>query len=363
MSFYIDFTGLADQTPWSSSEVNETNPGSVDLVNGQAYLPVNPSLNKLSSSAAITGDREIQLTALSPNYVPWCNNGADSWFYLDYIDVDNYLEVSMLRDSGTSTVFMSGKKYVNGVEDESIIFISGIPESYFVNLLANINISGVQNGQDYDVVVTLDAYSGSGTFTGYTPTGQPEFFLQRGSSSNFLKLETFGIQNLNAVDYTQRKGGTFTATHSLGTTLNDVTINGLSCSFVNISTSEVDVTVDAAITTSGVYDLALKDTITPATETQTVQVNVYGVVPSDNPIQKDGAALASLSNVEVRVSAGSTLSGSELYYTTLATTDASGNLSTIDVSDTAATDADPVLLSIRTAAGDSIIAAETVELI
>ena len=161
---------------------------------------------------------------------------------------------------------------------------------------------------------------------------------------------------------TLRKTGqqTFTKPAGIGT-ITGATLNGETITLDSQDAETFTVTdSDGSITTSGEYDLvATGDTV----ETITVQVNVVGVTPANNPLQKDGAPLANLTNVEVRISAGATLAGTQLFYTGTATTDASGNLGNIDLSDTAADPDDVVLLKIRTAAGDSIIAAETVELI
>lgn len=159
-----------------------------------------------------------------------------------------------------------------------------------------------------------------------------------------------------------RKTGqqTFDKPAGIGT-ITGVTLNGETITLDSQDAETFTVTdSDGSITTSGEYDLvATGDTV----ETITVQVNVVGVAPANNPLQKDGAPLANLTDVEVRISAGATLAGTQLFYTGTATTDASGNLGNIDLSDTAADPDDVVLLKIRTAAGDSIIAAETVELI
>ena len=161
---------------------------------------------------------------------------------------------------------------------------------------------------------------------------------------------------------TLRKTGqqTFSKPAGIGT-INTVTLNGEAITLDSQDAETFTVTdSDGSITTSGEYDLvATGDTV----ETIAVQVNVVGVAPANNPLQKDGAPLANLTDVEVRISAGATLAGTQLFYTGTATTDASGNLGNIDLSDTAADPDDVVLLKIRTADGDSIIAAETVELI
>jgi hypothetical protein len=167
-----------------------------------------------------------------------------------------------------------------------------------------------------------------------------------------------------APDYTQRKGSTFTATHTLGT-ITTATLNAVNV-FDHVSSQAAGtVSFTGAITdertTSGVVDLVLGDGA--ATQTQTVQVNVFGVVPSNNPAQKDGSALASLTGVQIRITAGVNLNGTEVYYSPTQTTDASGNFNTLDVSFSAAAAADPVRMQVLTAAGDSITSTEAVELI
>jgi hypothetical protein len=161
-------------------------------------------------------------------------------------------------------------------------------------------------------------------------------------------------------DYTQRKGSTFTATHTLGT-ITTATLNGVAITINSTGAGTVNLTDTSGITTSGVYNLVLGDGA--ATQTQTVQVNVFGVVPSNNPAQKDGAALASLTNVQVRITSGTGLNGVQRFYSPTETTDASGNFSTLDLSNSVAADADPVLMHVLTAAGDSIISSETVGLL
>jgi hypothetical protein len=163
--------------------------------------------------------------------------------------------------------------------------------------------------------------------------------------------------------YTQRKGSTFTATHTLGTVPDSATINGLAATFSSATTTTVSVTLDAAITTSGEYNLVIADSVAVTTQTQTVQVNVFGVLPSNNPAKKDGVALASLTNVQVRITSGTGLNGVQRFYSPTEATDASGNFSTLDLSSSVAADADPVLMHVLTAAGDSIISSETVGLI
>ena len=161
---------------------------------------------------------------------------------------------------------------------------------------------------------------------------------------------------------TLRKTGqqTFDKPAGIGT-ITGVTLNGEAITLDSQDAETFTVTdSDGSITTSGEYDLvATGDTV----ETITVQVTVIGVTPANNPLQKDGAALGDLTDVEVRISAGATLAGTQLFYTGTATTDASGNLGSIDLSDTAADPDDAVVMMTRTADGDGMPSDETVGLI
>jgi hypothetical protein len=187
-----------------------------------------------------------------------------------------------------------------------------------------------------------------------------------GATNDLSVVATFAILDAAVAgpDYTQRKGGTFDATHTIGT-ITTATLNAVNV-FDHVSSQAAGtISFTGAITdertTSGVVDLVLGDGA--ATQTQTVQVNVFGVVPSNNPAQKDGAALASLTGVQIRITAGANLNGTQVYYSGTEATDASGNFNTLDVSTSAAVAADPVRMQVLTAAGDSITSAETVGLI
>jgi hypothetical protein len=195
----------------------------------------------------------------------------------------------------------------------------------------------------------FDTASTSVSLSGTTPTANPYAL----GWASFTQAST-------GPDYTQRKGSTFDATHTLGT-ITTATLNGAAITINTTGAGTVNLTDTSGVTTSGVYNLVLGDGA--ATETYTVQLNVFGVVPSNNPAQKDGVALASLTNVQVRITSGTGLNGVQRFYSPTEATDASGNFSTLDLSSSVAADADPVLMHVLTAAGDSIISSETVGLI
>ena len=193
-------------------------------------------------------------------------------------------------------------------------------------------------------------------------TEDPGPFSAATESSSYTA--TFAIPVAVSTTPTLRKGTQFTVETTLSGNITGATLAGQAITVDSKVGATVTLTdSDGTITTSGEYPLVLTDDSVDPDETIVVQVNVVGVAPANNPMRKDGAALANLTDVEVRISAGATLAGTQLFYTGTATTDANGNLGNIDLSDTAADPDDVVLLKIRTAAGDSIIAAETVGLI
>jgi hypothetical protein len=204
-----------------------------------------------------------------------------------------------------------------------------------------------------------------GTDITYQGTGvRPGYHVNMAGFNDSGAVSWAGGDAVAVPDYTQRKGSTFTATHTLGT-ITTATLNAVNV-FDHVSSQAAGaISFTGAVTdertTSGVVNLVLGDGA--ATQTQTVQVNVFGVVPSNNPAQKDGSALASLTGVQIRITAGANLNGTQVYYSGTETTNASGNFSTLDVSTSAAVAADPVRMQVLTAAGDSITSAETVELI
>ena len=240
------------------------------------------------------------------------------------------------------------------VAGDDDVAVTGYPTNYtqgaYVNTGAGLNL-GAEIATAYRELAAATDNPGSFTLASSESQGAVALVVRPGTAGPASTPEI-------------RKSSTFDIETTLGTittaTLNAVNVfdhitgqAGTTVSFEGAATDE--------ITTSGEYTLTLGDG--SSTEDITVQVNIYGVAPSNNPLQKDGSALASLTNVQVRVTDGANINGTELYYSGTATTDASGNLGNIDLSSTAAAVDDSVLFHMRTAAGDSIIAAETVELI
>ena len=100
-------------------------------------------------------------------------------------------------------------------------------------------------------------------------------------------------------DYTARKGSTETITHTLTADgITTATLDGETVTIGTQSGQDADIDLDeTAITTSGEYDLVLGDGAD--TETFTVQYNVIGL--ATNTLQKEGDALADLSDVRITV--------------------------------------------------------------
>jgi hypothetical protein len=240
--------------------------------------------------------------------------------------------------------------------------VGSIPSNGFITFGARFNNVESMHGLAISEIQIVDANglhiidiaSSGGTGSSISST-------DAALTATLVNFPTDGTQWVSSgPDYTQRKGSTFTATHTLGT-VTTATLNAVAITINSTGAGTVNLTDTSGVTTSGVYNLVLGDGA--ATQTQTVQVNVFGVVPSNNPAQKDGSALASLTGIQIRITAGANLNGTQVYYSPTETTDASGNFSTLDVSTSAAVAADPVRMQVLTAAGDSITSAETVGLI
>ena len=349
----IDFSGLSDQSPWVDADYE------VISSNGSGTFQISSGVAINGAYAPYTAFRYIAAAVSSDVIIAKAQLIRSSTSANDH--------------DGPSIVDSAGNGYVVTVFGGSVHVKRMDAWTLVTGTVCSANSQTFASGSDFALSLN-------------TATGAVELFMNgvslatgndtthsTGLAPGALKardnINAFGIMSFAADGYsvalpTFRKSGTFTVETTLSGTVTSATLNGQAITVdSHVGTTVTLTDSDGSITTSGEYDLVLTDDSADPDETITVQVNVYGVTPSDNPVQKDGAALASLTGVEIRISAGATLAGSQLFYTATATTDASGNLGNIDLSATAAADTDPVLLSIRTAAGDSIIAAETVELI
>jgi len=124
------------------------------------------------------------------------------------------------------------------------------------------------------------------------------------------------------VDYTVRKGGTATITHTLtagGVT--SATLNGAAVTLGPQSGQTVDISFTDTITTSGEYPLVLTDSAA-ATQTLTVQYNVFGL--ASDTIEKEGVAIGAQTDLELVVLTGAEGSRVLAEQKSGLTTDASG---------------------------------------
>jgi len=159
--------------------------------------------------------------------------------------------------------------------------------------------------------------------------------LQPASGSTIegiASVASTGMPTATGADYTQRKGSTLTATHTLGT-ITTATLNAVNV-FDHVSSQAAGtVSFTGAVTdeiaTSGEYNLVLGDGT--GTETYTVQVNVVGLASYN--INKDGADQASLADVEFIVMTGAAGSRVIAEQITGVTTDVSGNTGAIEITD------------------------------
>lgn len=176
----------------------------------------------------------------------------------------------------------------------------------------------------------------------YIRTSSPE-----GPTSGW-HFDRASLTNLAASTPTFRKSSTFDIETTLGT-ITTATLDGVNV-FDHL-TGQVGTTVSFAgaatdeITTSGEYDLVLGDGAT--TETIAVQVNVVGL-PS-NTARKDGGLLVSLTDLTLdAVNA----SGDVVKQLTGLTTNASGVISPVDLSDISEAVGDTLKVSLHSAASE-----------
>lgn len=199
-------------------------------------------------------------------------------------------------------------------------------------------------------------------FTDLSPDTNDEIIISVTSDTSSSYTNCLRLVEQEATVPTIRKGGTETFDKPSGIgTITGVTLNGNTITLDSQDASTFTVTDSGSgVTTSDSYDLvATGDT----TETISVQVNVYGIIPSNNPLRVQGTAQGDLTSVQIRVTDGASIDATELYYTGAGITDANGNLSNIDLNSASVVADDLVLMHIKTSGDESIIATETVELI
>jgi hypothetical protein len=354
MTISIDFGSIANINPWpGDAQFVESNPASLQVLTGRLELINQSTTNIITPVAAVGLIRSIEVDFDAVDY-PSVTGGIR--LYIDNGAVPAYLQFE--TNGGDNQ-----RLQLRVLNRANVNLVTGLLDNS-LSPRGIMSISGVPNGANYDVTVVYRGVTYLSTITNYTPGGTVAAWQSRPANFRMVRFHTLQMSGMaTGPDYTQRKSSTFTANHTLGTVPNSATVNGLAVTISGATTTTVSVTLDAAITTSGEYNLVIADSVAVTTQTQTVQVNVFGVVPSNNPAQKDGSALASLTSVQIRITDGANLNGTEVYYSPTQTTDASGNFNTLDVSPSAAAAADPVRMQVLTAAGDSITSTEAVELI
>ena len=148
------------------------------------------------------------------------------------------------------------------------------------------------------VAVTIKHSDDQSGYGGFGAT-LPATFTQLGTQSRSFSMYATTAEVVTAADYTARKGSTETITHTLTADgITTATLDGETVTIGTQSGQDADIDLDeTAITTSGEYDLVLGDGTD--TETFTVQYNVIGL--ATNTLQKEGDALADLSDVRITV--------------------------------------------------------------
>jgi len=175
-------------------------------------------------------------------------------------------------------------------------------------------------------------------------------------SFRYLGDDTQGIRGfkgtaVSGTDYTIRKGATAVPiTHTLTAGgITSQTFNGETVALASQSGQIANVDFTDTITTSGVYTLTLGDGAT--TQNFDVQYNVIGL--TSDQLLKDGAAQASLSDLELIVLTGAEGSRAVPEQESSLTTDASGNTGQTILNDTGIVDATAVFVIWNSASADT----------
>ena len=167
----------------------------------------------------------------------------------------------------------------------------------------------------------------------------PDPFVKASGTSSTSRLIYF--EDAAATTPELRKGKQFTVETTLTGTVTSATLNGNAITVdSHVGTTVTLTDSDGSITTSGEYDLVLTDDV-PANETITVQVNVIGI--SSHIFAKDGAGLASLSDVEIIVHNSA---GTEIVSQLVTTTDINALIPKQDFSSVSEAVGDTVKVSV-----------------
>ena len=362
MTISVNFSGQADQLPWVSSLFTQSLPNSSELRNGQVFTTQNPATNLISPVSGFNAGRSLSLSLSGPSYVAFATSSVASEYYLDYVDASNYLIVSFIQVT-TTTFKLKVKLVVSGAETFSQDF-GTYPESTFSAPSVSIEAQGAQSGTGYAVSLLFEGDTYSTTVPSFSPSGKPSINLARKSQSNFIRINSIELTGEVAdADYTIRKGSTAVPiTHTLTAAgITGATLNGAAVTLGAQSGQTVDISFTDTITTSGEYPLVLTDSAA-ATQTLTVQYNVYGLLSST--LKKDGVALGGLTGMDLIVMTGGGLPRTFLEQLNGITTDASGNTGNIVIVNQLPVPGEVVVVSLRSYAADiGIVYAPTLELL
>ena len=189
------------------------------------------------------------------------------------------------------------------IESAQITILANAAEAWYEAAMpgAETLLSGVAYRVAFanpTVDVTIKHSNDQSGYGGFGAT-LPATFTQLGTQSRSFSMYATTAEVVTAADYTARKGSTETITHTLTADgITTATLDGETVTIGTQSGQDADIDLDeTAITTSGEYDLVLGDGTD--TETFTVQYNVIGL--ATNTLQKEGDALADLSDVRITV--------------------------------------------------------------
>lgn len=243
-------------------------------------------------------------------------------------------------------------------------FVPELDTFYRVTFTANAGTQTLKVATEEDPSTLLvDLTTNDSTLSATGLVGVGAFAAGTTQQWSFFSVGTAGeAADLPVGTINIRKGSQFTVEETLAGNVVSATLNGNAITVdSHVGTTVTLTDTGSGVTASGAYDLVLTDdSATPQNETISVQVNVYGIVPSNNPLRVQGAAQSNLTSVQIRVTDGASIDATQLYYTGAGTTDANGNLSNIDLNSTSVVADDLVLMHVKTAGGESIIATETV---
>ena len=351
MTISVNFTGQADESPWVDALFNQSNPGSTDLSGGRIFQPLQSTNNLVSFTADSSVNRSLSVDVYVLSYIAASGGSYSSHYYVDYTDASNYIRADFTHPS-TNINKLEITAVVGGVQVLSQTFGS-YSDAYFSSAVFSLGVTGTQNGANYDLAIELDADSYSMSVPDFSPTGKPTVNVRRGaSSSNFARIQSIAVTGeVAGTDYTVRKGATAVPiTHTLTAGgITSQTFNGEAVALASQSGQIANVDFTDTITTSGVYTLTLGDGAT--TQNFDVQYNVIGL--TSDQLLKDGAAQASLSDLELIVLTGAEGSRAVPEQESSLTTDASGNTGQTILNDTGIVDATAVFVIWNSASADT----------